>query len=224
MRKYINKILYPFGYELKRIDRFALLLGRLLRSTPGVKFVQVGANDGVRFDGLYATVTAHRCAGLVIEPLPDMFKRLQFNYADYPVIAVNKAVHATAKSMDLYRASPDHHRGLPDWASGLASFNREHLLTHGVPEGAISVESVHCASLMEILIEHRCLDANLLQIDTEGYDAEVLRMIDFDRFRPQLIKYEHKNLSLLDRHGMVTLLTQRGYRVKRQGEDTIAWW
>jgi FkbM family methyltransferase len=224
MRKFVNKFLLPLGYELRRIERFNRLLDELWQSPGGVKFVQVGANDGVRFDGLYAKVTQHPCAGLVIEPLPDMFERLKMNYAGYPaIVPVKIAIHASARSMDLYRVAPGAIPPLPDWAAGIASFDRGHLTGHGIPVEHIVAEPVACVPLMELLESTRCLDANVLQIDTEGYDAEIIRMIDFARFRPRLIKYEHKNLTSSAAHDAETSLRAAGYRVNKEQQDTIAW-
>jgi FkbM family methyltransferase len=224
MRKYFNALLSPLGYELRRIDRFAKRLDELLQSPAGVKFVQIGASDGVRFDDLYGKVTSHRCAGLVVEPLPDMYERLKLNYADYPnVVPVRVAVHATATSLQIYRVARNDAQDLPDWVAGVASFDREHLLKHGIPENLIVTQPVDCQQFMPLLSQHGFLDANVLQIDVEGYDAEVLRMIDFARFRPRLIKYEHKNLILSEAREATRLLREAGYYLSDQRQDTIAW-
>jgi FkbM family methyltransferase len=224
MRKLLNKLMSPFGYEVQRIDRFARQLQQRASSPHGVRFVQVGANDGVLFDTLYPIVTAHRCSGLVIEPLPDFFARLQANYAHHPQIKpINKAVHATSASMHLYRVSADGLRDLPNWTAGIASFEKQHLLKHGVPEHFIVEEAVACASLMTLLTAEAFLDADVLQIDVEGYDAEVIDMIDFSRFKPQLIKYEHKNLTANDQKKTLSVLKRHGYCVDQEIEDTVAW-
>jgi FkbM family methyltransferase len=224
MRKLLNKVLSPLGYEIQRLDRFAIELTRLLQAPSGVRFVQVGANDGVRFDNLYSIVTAHRCAGLVIEPLPDAFARLKANYANFPqIIPANVAVHATARSLPLYRVDRVESEALPRWADGIASFDKHHLLAHGIAERHIQAEIVNCAPLMELVAGHQFLDANVLQVDVEGYDAEVMRMIDFTRFKPQLMKYEHKNLSRADCDAIIVLLRKQGYKIARGSEDTVAW-
>ncbi len=69
------------------------------------------------------------------------------------------------------------------------------------------------------------LDADLLQIDTEGYDATILRMIDFSRCRPRLIKFEHKSLSAGERAGCDrSRLRAHGYRIaiEGHGHDRVA--
>jgi hypothetical protein len=71
------------GYEIVHRSRLIDLLELRLRDNPDLCFVQIGANDGLRFDSLYAFVTSRRCRGLVVEPLKDYFERLQLNYRDY---------------------------------------------------------------------------------------------------------------------------------------------
>jgi FkbM family methyltransferase len=224
MRKLLNRLLMPIGYEIRRLDRFAIEVERLLHAPLGLRFVQIGAHDGVRFDDLYSIATTHRCAGLAVEPLPDAYQRLKSHYANYPwITTVNVAVHATARSSPMYRVNASLSERLPEWTEGLASFDKNHLLRHGISEHCIVSESVSCAPLMELVERHQFLDANLLQVDVEGYDAEVIRMIDFARFKPRLIKYEYKNLSANDRNATADLLRAQGYRIATDSEDGVAW-
>ena len=93
MRKRLNKILRKIGYEIVRYSRFPSVLKQELKNDPDFFFVQIGANDGVRFDNLYNFVTNNNCKGLVVEPIKDYFERLALNYRDYPdIIPVNVAV------------------------------------------------------------------------------------------------------------------------------------
>jgi hypothetical protein len=77
--------------------------------------------------------------------------------------------------------------------------------------------------LMELLETHEMLNAQLLQVDTEGYDGEILKMIDFSRFRPALIKYEHKNIEAAERRTLESALREHDYKTVVEGTDTIAW-
>lgn len=224
MRKFLNKLLSPLGYQIQRLDRFQHEFGRLIKSVGEIRFVQIGAHDGVRFDGLYSLVTAHRCAGLVVEPLPDVFARLVENYSRHPAITpINKAVHATAQSLPLYRVAPSARVALPPWTDGIASFEKSHLLKYEVPDHCIETQQVQCVDLMSLLTAENFLDAHVLQVDVEGYDAEVIRMIDFARFQPFLIKYEHRNLSSDDAEFIEALLRRQGYHTTRDAEDVVAW-
>ena len=220
----MNWLLYPLGYRIERLSRFRHELTPLSRRPGGFKFAQIGANDGVRFDSLYEWVTVHPCSGIVVEPLPDVFERLRMNYADYPrIVPVNKAIHESARSVPLFSVNPAALPAYPGWASGIASFDRDHLIRHRIAVADISMRLVECVTLMELLESHDLLDLDLLQIDTEGYDAAVVRMIDFERCRPQVIKFEHKNLSGAERAELQARLAHHRYATQTEGTDTVAW-
>lgn len=224
MRKLLNRLLRPVGYRIERLPWFERKLEELQRCSPAVKFVQIGANDGVRFDDLYAFVTGHCSSGLVVEPLPDAFERLRHNYADYPsIMPVNVAVFERPGTMTIYRVAHGCLSRYPGWAGGIASFDRDHLVRHGIAPEDIEALEVACMPFMQLVEEHGVLDAQLLQLDTEGYDDRILQMIDFDRFQPSLIKYEHKNLAPAQREAVHQLLQRRGYRCATDGNDTVAW-
>lgn len=225
MRKLLNKLLAPTGYRIERVSRFERELHSLVRRPQRrLKFVQIGANDGIRFDGLYGFVTRQPCSGIVVEPLPDMFERLRANYADYPLIVpINKAIHETADVLPLFRVAPAALAHYAGWASGIASFDQSHLLRHGIAPADIEARPVTCTPLMQLLQETGTLDTDLLQIDAEGYDSAILRMTDFTRCRPHLIKYEHKSMTAAERSAHVARLAQHGYRCVVEGTDTVAW-
>lgn len=188
-------------------------------------FVQVGANDGVRCDDSYQFITRHGLKGIVVEPLKDMFDALSQNYAAHPqVIKVNAAIHATAQSMPIYRIRAD--SDVPDWCHGIASFDKQHLLQaeHKIPNLAnfIVEEQVPCISLTQLLEQHGVEKLSFLQIDTEGYDFEVIKLLDFSRWQPRVIRYESAALSPADNNACVELLIAQGYRLHDDKNDMIA--
>jgi hypothetical protein len=182
----LNRMIEPFGFRLEALTIFEVCFHRLLRTHGRFKFVQVGAHDGIQFDGLFRLVTAHRLPGLVLEPLSDLFGRFETGTA------------------------------------GIASLQPHHHLRSGIPAEVMRTEVVPCLPLMEVVEAHGFLDAAYLQIDTEGFDAEVIRMIDFKRFHPALIKFEQESLEGRDLVAIGSLLRNRGYRLHAAGPDAIA--
>lgn len=224
VRGWVKDTLRRSGWHVERVPRSVRLLEALVQSGKRPKFVQVGANDGVRFDRLYAVVTQARLPGVVIEPLADAFEALRLNYRDYPEVRpVNVALHPAATEHTIYRVRRDALQYLPDWAAGIASFQAGHIEGHGIPAEHVTAQRVRCAPFMDVLTEHRALDAQYLQIDTEGFDGEVIKMIDFGRFRPALIKYESRHLPPRERRGVAELLAAAGYALHDElGIDTVA--
>jgi hypothetical protein len=133
------------------------------------------------------------------------------------------AVHEREGSLPLYRVAPDSVARYPGWATGIASFDREHLLRHAIAPDDVIAQDVECVPLMTLLQRTGMLDAHLLQIDTEGYDATILRMIDFTLFHPILVKFEHKSMSAAVRGTTLERLRANGYSCAAEGTDTVAW-
>ena len=224
MRRPLNRILKKFGYEIVKRSRFYDLLEKMRREREHFTFVQVGANDGVRFDNLYFFVTEKKCRGLVIEPLRDYFERLVVNYQDYlDIKPIRVALHPTLDKCTLHRVDPARAHELPHWAAGIASFLPGHHTLSETPSEYMIQEEVPCIPLMKLLQVENITGLDLLQIDTEGFDAEILKMLDFSVIAPRAIKYEHVGLSREDRQDAEQRLRQQGYKIFHEGGDTIAY-
>jgi FkbM family methyltransferase len=219
----LNRMIEPFGLRVEAMTAFERCFRRLLRTHGPFKFVQVGAHDGIQFDGLFRLVTAHRLPGLVLEPLADLFERLKANYAEYPeVVPVRCAVHPTEREAKVYRVDPTQLGRFETGTAGIASLQPEHHRRSGIPAEVMVTEVVPCRPLLEVVETYGFLDAAFLQIDAEGFDAEVIRMIDFKKFRPALIKFEQESLDGRDLVAIGSLLRNRGYRLRAEGPDVIA--
>lgn len=158
---------------------------------PAFFFVQIGANDGISFDPIYNFVTKEQVNGIALEPITSIFEKLKKNYAPFPnVIPVNKAIHKTEKEMVLFRVDPEN-KQYPDWTIGTASFDKSHHDLGKVNDSDIIEENVQCISLNDLISEYKINHIDLLQIDTEGYDYEIIKMIDFDKIAPSIISFEH---------------------------------
>ncbi len=223
------------GYRITQIDNIqffdfeALLYFQLARS-PEFRFIQIGACDGVSFDPIYPFVTRNyeRLQGLVVEPLPDLFGQLLDNYCKFPsIVPVNCAIHNTEKEMTLYRVDPARTQGLPEWSKGLASFSQQHHELTGIPQDVIVSQKVACMSLSELMAAHQYPRLDLLQIDTEGYDAEIILGIDYRALRPAIIRFEHglreETMSNDTFQNVVDKLHQHGYELAIEDSDAIAY-
>lgn len=208
-------------YSLAHRSPFDAALSELLRKEDFF-FIQVGAHDGVRFDGLYQRITMVNLHGIVIEPLPRYFARLRMNYEDYPgVIALNVALHPTLKRVTIHHVADGALAQLPPWAGGIASVLPEHHhLSYTIAEH-MTQTTVEAMTFEEILSRYRVSKVDLLQIDTEGFDDELLKIFPFRRIRPLLIKYEHACLPPDALASSRRLLSEKGYDLYEEGQNTI---
>jgi FkbM family methyltransferase len=187
-------------------------------------FIQVGAWDGIGYDPLYEFVKKYDAKGIVIEPLPDYFEKLSENYAfNTNIVAVNKAVHPYLKEIELFRVDPDRTANLPGWAGGIASIDPEHHKKSGIPSEVIISQKVPSEHLMSIVGDHyHERSVNLMQIDTEGFDYEVLKQVDFSVLKPEIIKFEFINLDNETIAQTIKLLKKNAYYCFFDDVDIIA--
>jgi len=186
-------------------------------------FIQIGANDGRTNDPIRRLVLKFGLRGILVEPQPDAFARLVHNYSNAPQLAFENAAIAQAKGQaTLYRFKPG--PGVPDWADCLASFSREHLIRNLADvKGEIEEVVVPTMSFTDLIRKHGLTEVDLLQIDTEGFDFEVIKLIDFDAFRPSIINFEQGLLIGKVRQECYQYLGKRSYKITENGVDAVAY-
>lgn len=236
IKSLLKKIFYCFGYkvintESDNIFNFETFLHQHLSRHDGLFFVQIGANDGVTDDPIHNFVKKYsgKVSGIAVEPLPDVFEVLRHNYKNYPnVRTLNMAIHNTEKVMQLYRVDPQKLHRFDALSRGIASFDKDHhLRTSLVPSDSIIAEKVNCISFEDLLETNQIKKVDLLLIDTEGYDAEIILNLDFEKVKPSIIRFEHGL-----KHGHMTgeafssvtrYLNQNGYQLIAESYDATAY-
>jgi FkbM family methyltransferase len=187
------------------------------------RFIQIGGNDGISFDGLYRKIIVReKKHGIILEPSPKYFKLLEANYKNFPgVKLLPYAIFENSGTLELFELNENGLKNHPKWAAGIGSIDINHLLNlHVKPEEIlkIEVEGITFAELLKMNSGFNCID--YLQIDTEGYDFQILRTIDFGKFDAKAIKFEFKNLSPLEQEQAIVLLGNN-YEIYRDDMDMI---
>lgn len=198
-----------------------------LESIDDLFFIQIGANDGVIHDPFYQHISKNNWRGILVEPVLYYFNRLKQNYANNTqLVFENVAISDRDEQRNFYRLK----EGLsfmPAWTEGLGSFRLEVLLKHKrlIPniEDYIVQQRVECLSFSSLLARHAVEKLDLLMIDTEGYDFEILKQIDFGNIKPRVIVYEHKHLNRKERSECANLLETQGYRLQCHFSNTLAY-
>jgi FkbM family methyltransferase len=229
----IRGLALRLGYDIiKHVDMpkspFAVLdLLVASRVAAGEKpvLVQIGANDGVRADPVRHLIQRFGLSGLLVEPLPDLFARLQANYAGHANLKFEQsAVGEYDGEIPLYRVRPD--PALPDWLQGIASLNRDHLTSTKFEfdqfEKYVEEVTVPVLTLASLLRKHGMSDIGLLQIDTEGFDCRIVESAIRSGVRPAIINYEHIHVHAIQQAACKRLLADNGYDFVDVGIDTLA--
>lgn len=193
-------------------------------------FVQIGANNGVDYDPIRRLVLKYNWRGILVEPLPDVFMELKDNYRGYDerLLFENVAVSDVSGMRDFYRTPNSLNSSVnPDeWFTDRDEGRPRRRTLRLGPAVRINVHSV---TFMELIRKHAITHIDLLQIDTEGYDYEIIKLVDFCALKPFIIHFEYNKIKDPNAPADAleeceTFLRQHGYRVVDSSHcDKIAW-
>lgn len=201
-KKLCKKLLRMFGFGVFKLDAFELvnfdnLLYLLLNTDGKLKYIQVGANDGIMADPLYQFISRNKEAtyGIAIEPVPKYYRSLVKNLDGFEnVIPLQIAIHNEKKSVEIFypNRGKDFEEDRSSSVNGISSLDKSHLLKSGmVEESQVSSISVESHRLVDVIDQFEFQDFNLLVVDIEGYDYELLSKFDLERFKPKIVRFEH---------------------------------
>lgn len=233
LKKSIRYLLNRIGYDISRIETeepkspFSVLryvVREQLRTTSDFYFIQVGANDGVANDPIRPLVKNFHMKGLLVEPMPDFFERLKTNYLDEPqLVFENCAIGPVDDELSLYRFKPE--TKLPHkFFHGMARFDKGYMEARAKKmrlRDAIEEIKVPSLTFRTLLQKHNVSKIDLLQIDTEGFDFEIIKMAFAANMLPEIVNYEWTELSMRDRRDCKTLLIENGYSLIDVGPDVL---
>ena len=138
--------------------------------------IQIGANDGLRFDTLNYYIKKYKIKSLLVEPIKKNFYDLKKNYDGYDnVIFENLAISVDNYISYLYKVDPNKLKNyLGDHFMGITSFDKDHLIKHGVKKKDIIKEKVKSISINDLIAKHNIDKFDLLYVDAEGYDSDII--------------------------------------------------
>lgn len=218
---------------VKRASRLAGVrspLYRRLNAEPrlrrSIRFIQVGANDGISYDPIREFIIRYGWTGIVIEPIPSICALLQRNYRAYPAVrALNCAVsYGQRESLTIYSVAAASLGRFPGHAAFVSSLDRGHLQREflAIRNEDIVATSVDAMTLEAIAAKQGLSAVDFLAIDAEGSEADILLNADLATLRPQFILYEHAHIAPAERNAVDTRLAQSCYRLEPFGNDTLA--
>lgn len=204
-------------------------LTQLLGDREKLKVVKIGANDGLVDDPTAVLISRHPAWELLcVEPQPSAFERLQGHLGDRPLTTLaNVAIADHEGVCEMWVADT---RAAREWFGVsaiyldlLSGFDRETLIRSNpkVEPYLVQIE-VNCVPLIKVLEDTGFVDADLVQIDTEGYDFEVLKAWPFERHKPDVFFYESAHLPEPIYKAALELLDGHRYNFVEFGQNIIA--
>lgn len=227
MKMWIQRTTRKYGYEIRKAPFpnfqsapiFDLALHYLIVTRgDNLTLIQVGANEGRDDDPIRPYLLKYPWRGVLIEPQPEVFERLKENYAglESRLSFENVAISSNTAPLQLYRLPPG---ATP--SDSIVSFDPKIIAKQsGVkPQDMVAI-SVPTARLDDIILKHQLTKVDVLQLDTEGYDWDVLQTLDLTKSRPLLIRFEQGHLSPKAIGTMIQHLNQHDYLVYYGGYES----
>lgn len=191
----------------------------------GVRFVNIGANDGLAGDPLREFIVTRGWTGILVEPVPFVFQRLAAAYRGLPRARVeNAAIAEKNGTMEFWYIRKN--TVLSPGYDQLGSFDPAQVLKHeaALPRLREFLDHIQVPALTveSLLGKHGFDGVDVLLIDTEGYDGTILAGLDLKRLTPRLIIYENVNMPAEENRRSEDLLRRAGYRISFDGPNTLA--
>jgi FkbM family methyltransferase len=234
--KLIKKIVGALGYKLidKQLykneglisNKSYLKVDRLLKILFEEKkinnLIQIGANDGQRFDILNFYIKKYQTKSLLVEPIKENFEKLKENYKDCNFISFdNSAISVNNEISYLYKVKDQYIKNYSAHIPGITSFDKKHLIKHGVKNKHIDKESVSSISMTNLISKYNLKSFDLLFIDAEGYDGKIA--IDFlsstTIFPIIILEYVHINNNIFK--DLINMLDIKKYNIFSLNENLI---
>ena len=160
--------------------------------------VVIGAHSGVWLKSLFDEYQNQNI--LLVEPVPYNITLLKENTAKYKNISIEtSAVSEKNQIKKFYYVKPDAVKKLgKHWASGIGSFDKQHILNHKykrfmVSDFDIEEVDVQYLTFSDLIEKYSISSIDLLQIDVEGAEFEILNSIDFEKIEIKKIIFEFKH-------------------------------
>ncbi len=229
-KKIVRSIIGLTPYDIVRrrpppvtLDASILAISYAFSARPGGTLLQIGAFDGVSNDPVHQFLQTGKAKAILVEPIPHNFRRLEATYAGLKeVCLVEAAIAHQDGNATIYRVKNEGRWHDNEWVGQISSFKIQHLLKHGIGRDEIEEITVNTISLGTLLSNYQLNAVDFLQIDTEGFDAEVVRMALALPTTPDFINFEHRHLVKHEADDLFRQLERHGYLWVRGEYDTLA--
>jgi len=227
LRHFLKSTRYELAEKQKRLpaatfDNVRLVLAWYRVVKPDAVLVQIGANDGTLDDPVGEFIRLGTLKSVLVEPIPAVFAKLTQSYQGVSNVSlVQAAIGDSDGPATLYQVRLERQPDYPG-SSGWASFDRAHLIKHHVRPGDIAEARVPSLTLSTLLARHQLNHVDIMQIDVEGFDAEIVQMALKLPSPPACFNFENIHLSLATKEKLFRQLEAQGYAWTHDKYNTLA--
>ncbi|HVT85797.1 MAG TPA: FkbM family methyltransferase [Chitinophagaceae bacterium] len=188
------------------------LFSRLQINKPS--YLDIGANDPVALSNTYRLYT-RGSHGVCVEPNPVLFKKLLRKRSKD--ICINTGVAFDEQKEATYYIFPEKFHGLNTFSKTDAEF-WENTGTAEIGKHKIEEKiTMPLISVNEIIEKYLLPHPNFITIDVEGLDLEIIKTLDFEKYKPEVfcvetLQYATNNKETKNRE-LINFLQGMGYFV-----------
>ena len=193
--------------------------------------VVIGAHFGVWLDKEISNYSDQDI--LLVEPVPYNFKILKNKYSSKENIYINNnVIFSKNKTESFFYVNEDSiHKLGKHWASGIGSFDKNHILNHRskrfkIEDIDIVETKIEFITFDELIKKYAIRSIDKLQIDVEGAEYEVLASIDFAKIKINKILFESKHFDGTFKEGkklkeIKNKLIRKNYKLTQIDKENI---
>jgi len=160
--------------------------------------VVIGAHFGVWLEEILIEYKNQNI--LLVEPVPYNYEILFKKFKeDRSVFICTNAIYSENKKENFYFVKEKSISKLgKHWASGIGSFNKQHILNHKtkrfqIQDEDIEVVKIDFITFEELIKKYEIESIDKLQIDVEGAEFNILNSINFEKININSILFESKH-------------------------------
>ncbi len=215
--------LYHKFYKRTRFPSVDHLIETFAQQKPEAFFVQIGVNDGSTEDPIHRHIILGKWAGILVEPLEEEFTKLKKQHKNNPRLIFENVAIADKRGKRPFFFIDKLKNDVPYWVSKLSSFDPTipAQVKELYPHAVVSSKDIDCMTVNDLLEKNKVNHVDLLLTDTEGFDFEILKTVDWSRINPEIVVFEHRHLDPSDMAAALKMLQDQGYAIFKDEYDTV---
>ena len=170
---------------------------------------------------------------LLVEPVPHNISAINENLKEFKNIHLEPvAVASVRDTKDFFFVKATSINKLKKhWASGIGSFNKNHLLNHRtkrflIEEDDIDKIPIKTVKFDDLIEKYSITEIDKILIDIEGYEYEILRDMDLKKVRINSILFEYKHFDGYQKTGekleeILKKFEENNYKTSKVDEENI---
>ena len=170
---------------------------------------------------------------LLVEPVPHNISAIKENLKEFKNVHLEPvAVASVRETKDFFFVKATSINKLKKhWASGIGSFNKNHLLNHRtkrflIEEDDIDKIPIKTVKYEDLIEKYSITEIDKILIDIEGYEYEILRDMDLKKVRINSILFEYKHFDGYQKTGekleeILKKFEENNYKTSKVDEENI---